>query len=54
MNIEKKNFGYTKNGEEVLEYIIRNRNNISMSLISYGAAIRTVILPDGYRYSPRL
>lgn len=45
--MKTERFGLTKSGEEVAEYILENKNGIKLSLISYGAAIRSVVLPDG-------
>lgn len=47
MKFEIKPFGKTRGGEEVFEYILENSRGLKISAISYGAAIRTFILPDG-------
>lgn len=47
MKIEVKPFGVTSYGVPISEYILSGENGISASLISYGAAVRSVILPNG-------
>ena len=47
MRIEVKPFGKTAKGEEVKEFILENRNGTVLSLISYGAAIKGLKLPNG-------
>lgn len=47
MNIQTNPFGVTAAGETVFEFILSEKNGITVSLISYGAAIRSIILPDG-------
>lgn len=47
MKIEIRPFGKTSAGEEVQEYVLENRNGTVLSLISYGAAIKSLCLPNG-------
>jgi len=46
MKIETRSFGYTKNEEEVLEMILSNDSGISVHILTFGAAIRKLIVPD--------
>lgn len=47
MKAEIKPFGETSFGDLVFEYVLSEENGISVSIISYGAAVRSVILPSG-------
>ncbi len=47
MKSEIKPFGKTRRGEDVFEYILENGCGTRLSLISYGAAIRGLRLPNG-------
>ncbi len=40
-------FGYTKDGEPVLSYTIENASGTRAELISYGATLRSLMVPDG-------
>ena len=44
MSVAQKSFGTTKNGEEVTLYTITNKNNVSVSVIDYGANLVSLIL----------
>lgn len=44
--IEKKSFGKTSNGAEVLLYTLKNSKGAYVELISYGCAIRSICVPD--------
>jgi len=46
MSISIKSFGRTPEGEKVTEYTIKNSSGSSISLLNYGAIIRTIIVPD--------
>ncbi|MBO5489166.1 MAG: galactose mutarotase [Eubacterium sp.] len=46
MSITTKAFGTTKNGEAVTMYTITNANNMSISVIDYGACLVNVMVPD--------
>lgn len=46
MTIEKKKFGETKEGIIVDEYILKNKEGIEASIITYGGIIRTLKTPD--------
>ncbi len=45
MQIEKKRFGAV-NGKEVFEYTLKNSNNYSISVITYGAILTKLMMPD--------
>ena len=44
--VEVSMFGKTKGGEEVHEYVLKNDCGMTVSLISRGATIRQIIVPD--------
>jgi aldose 1-epimerase len=44
--VEVSMFGKTKEGDEVHEYVLRNDCGMTVSLISRGATIRQIIVPD--------
>ncbi len=46
MSVAQKSFGTTKNGEEVTLYTITNKNNVSVSVIDYGANLVSLMVPD--------
>lgn len=46
MSITKSNFGVLKNGEEVELYTITNKNGASVSLMTLGAGIHSLNMPD--------
>ena len=46
MSVSQKSFGTTKNGEEVTLYTITNKNNVSVSVIDYGANLVSLMVPD--------
>jgi len=47
MQIVTKPFGETAQGQPVYEYVLSEENGITVSIISYGATVRSIILPDG-------
>lgn len=46
MAITKELFGKTRDGKEVYTYTITNKNNMSISVITYGAILKNVMVPD--------
>ena len=46
MNITANPFGYTNDVEEVLEFILSNNNGVSINILTFGAAIRKIVVPD--------
>lgn len=46
VSIDQRVFGVMPSGEEVSEFTLKNANGISMSVITYGGIIRTLMLPD--------
>lgn len=46
MSIEKKSFGQLKNGEQVDLYTITNKNGMRVSLMTLGAGIQSIKVPD--------
>ena len=48
MDIEIEDFGTLPNGEIVKKFVIRNKNNMKVSLINYGAALIGLSCPDKY------
>jgi len=44
--VEVSMFGKTKDGEDVHEYVLKNEHGMTVSLISRGATIRQIIVPD--------
>lgn len=46
MSLTKKEFGATKNGETVWEYTLRNEAGCGFSVISYGAYLKNLWVPD--------
>ena len=42
----KKDFGISKNGEEVSAYTISNKNGMSATITSYGATLVNLMVPD--------
>lgn len=46
MKIRENIFGHTSRNEEVKQFIIENEQGASLQLISYGAAIQSIIIPD--------
>ena len=47
MKTDIRLFGISSGGEEVYEYILENDCGLKLSVISYGAAVRSIVLPDG-------
>lgn len=46
MKIEKNSFGHTSSGEPVERFECTNSHGLSMSLISYGATMQSMFVPD--------
>ncbi len=46
MLCETKDFGVTKNGEQVTEYTITNKKGSSVSVLNYGGIITKLMVPD--------
>ena len=44
--IEIKDFGRTKNNAQVTEYILRNKNQMEVHLLDFGATIKNIFVPD--------
>lgn len=44
--MKKINFGTTKKGEQVTEYVIENKNGMVLSLLDFGAIIHKILLPQ--------
>lgn len=44
--IEVRAFGVTKTGEEIQEYILKNKNGMEVHVINFGATIKNVLVPD--------
>jgi aldose 1-epimerase len=44
--INESTFGYLVDGQEVKKYTLINKNNFELNVISYGAAIQSIILND--------
>ncbi len=47
MKTDVRLFGISSGKEEVYEYIMENDWGMKVSVISYGAAVRSIVLPDG-------
>lgn len=47
MKTDVRFFGTASTGEDVYEYIMENDGGLRLSVISYGAAVRSLTLPDG-------
>jgi aldose 1-epimerase len=46
MNIEKHSFGTTPEGKEVFKYTLKNHRGMEVDIISYGAIITAIRIPD--------
>ena len=46
MEIKKKHYGNTSTGEKVTLYILKNSNEVSLEIISYGGIITNISFPD--------
>lgn len=46
MSISTRSFGKTKDGAEVTQYTVTNKNGLSVSAIDYGANIVSLMVPD--------
>ena len=48
MKLEKKVFGTTRDGQEVLAYTLSNDNGMQVTVLNYGCVIQSLIVPDRY------
>lgn len=46
VKVNAVSFGHLTSGEEVTKYTLINKNNFEVSVISYGATIQSILLPD--------
>ena len=46
MELREERFGITKEGNNVARLTIKNSNNLSISVISYGATLTSVMAPN--------
>lgn len=46
MNVVEDDYGTTATGQEVKKFTCRNKNGVEMQLISYGATMTSLMLPD--------
>ena len=46
MSIKVTSFGNLENGQEIQKYTIANNNNVSASIITYGATLAEIFVPD--------
>jgi aldose 1-epimerase len=46
MELGEERFGITKEGKNVVRFTIKNSSNLSISIISYGATLTKVMVPD--------
>ena len=46
LSVSERMFGTTVSGEVVKEYLLRNEAGIEARLISYGATLTSLLLPD--------
>ena len=46
MSVTKELFGKTRDGREVFAYTISNKNNMSICVMTYGAILKNVMVPD--------
>ena len=46
MPITSQPFGCTRDGRAVTEYRISNANGMSVSVLSYAASLRAIVVPD--------
>lgn len=44
--IEVRNFGVTKEGQDVQEYILKNKHGMEAHILNYGAVIKNLYVPD--------
>ena len=49
MNIEKQSFGWTPEGKEVFKYTLLNNQGMEVDIISFGAIITAIRVPDRNR-----
>ena len=49
MTIETTSFGILPDGSEVEKYILKNTHGIQVEIITYGAIITSIIVPDKNR-----
>lgn len=48
MNIEQHIIGFSSEGEVVLRYVLTNENGMTVTLLNVGAAVESIISPDGF------
>ena len=46
VKVSKRMYGKTKTGEKVHEYTLKNKNDITVRLITYGATMTSLVTPD--------
>ena len=46
MSVKKEYYGTLADGREVFEYTIENANEVSVSIITYGATLNKIVCPD--------
>ncbi len=46
VTISERAFGTTKSGQKVSEYILSNRGGISVSILTWGGVVRSIVVPD--------
>ena len=46
MSLQKKLFGRLADGRDVYEFILKNTSGMTVKIISYGATVREMIVPD--------
>ncbi|NLY75154.1 MAG: galactose mutarotase, partial [Firmicutes bacterium] len=48
MEIIKEPFGRTKDGREVFSFTLRNRQKVTIKIITYGGIVASILTPDQY------
>lgn len=46
VKVSKRSFGKTESGEKVYEYTLKNKNQVTVKLITYGATMTSLVTPD--------
>ena len=46
MSVVKELFGQTRDGKDIYAYTITNKNNMSICVMTYGAILKNVFVPD--------
>ncbi|MEL0095274.1 MAG: aldose epimerase family protein [Planctomycetaceae bacterium] len=46
VKVSKRMYGKTKTGEKVHEYTLKNKNDVTVRLITYGATMTSLVTPD--------